>query len=327
MPETLGEFARIDRYFKPLAAGLDGALGLTDDAGLVAVPPGEVLVATADTMVAGVHFLAEDDPADLGRKLLRVNLSDLAGMGARPHAYLLTTALPSEIGEDWLAAFAAGLGRDQHEFGIGLLGGDSVRSPGPVVLTVTALGFVAAGQALRRSGAQPGDRIYVSGTLGDGALGLLAARGELNGRLADEHVAALAARYHLPRPRLALGQGLTGLAHAAMDISDGLPGDLGHICTESRVAARVDADRVPLSAAGRAAVAAAPALWPVALAGGDDYELLFTAPPAAEAAVAALGARLGLGLTVIGEIVDGAGVTVLDAAGRPVEGLRGWAHF
>lgn len=324
--ERLGEFARIDRFFKPLAAGFPGALGLGDDAGLLTPAPGESLAVTTDALVEGVHYLPGEPPGRLARKLLRVNLSDLAAMGARPLAYVLTTALTLAEGEDWLAAFTAGLAADQERYGIALLGGDSVRTPGPVILSVTAFGMVAADRALRRSGARPGDVVYVSGTLGDGALGLHAARGELAG-LEPEVVAALASRYHLPEPRLALGEALAGVAHAAMDVSDGVIGDLGHICMESRVGARIEAARIPLSAAGRAAVARDPSLLPVALAGGDDYELLFTAGEEAADALAAVSERLALPLTPIGRIVAGEGVTVLDPAGQPVAGLAGWTHF
>ncbi len=327
MTPRLGEFQRINRYFRPLAKSFQGSLELEDDAGLIAVADGYELVVTTDAMVAGVHFLPEDEPADLARKVLRVNLSDLAAMGAQPVAYTLTTALPDSVGEDWLAALAAGLGQDQAEFGIGLLGGDSVKTFGPVVLAVTALGRVESGRALRRSGAQPGDLICVSGALGDGALGLLAARGELNGMIEPRHVAALSARYHLPQPRLALGRRLIGLAHAAMDVSDGLPGDLGHICDTSGVGARVEARRVPLSDAGRAALAADPGLRRIALSGGDDYELLFTVPATAAASLDRLAVELGLPLSVIGQIVAGDRVVLSDEHGQEIEGLHGWSHF
>lgn len=323
----LGEFDRIARLFQPLAAGFPGALGLEDDAGLIAPPPGHELVVTTDAMVEGVHYLPGEDPGRLARKLLRVNLSDLAAMGAAPVAYTLTTALPTEVGEDWLAGLAAGLAQDQAAFGIHLLGGDSVSTAGPVMLSVTAIGSVPQGRALRRNAARPGDLVLVSGTLGDGALGLMAARGQLAGEAEEEDVAALAGRYHLPTPRTGLGPRLVGLAGACMDLSDGLPGDLAHICVASGVGAAVSAGRVPLSAAARNVLRRRPDLRPVALSGGDDYELLFTAPPARSAAIAALSDTLGLPLTVIGEIVSGDGVSILDGDGTPIGGLRGWSHF
>jgi thiamine-monophosphate kinase len=323
---SLGEFDRISRYLRPLAQNFDDALELADDAGLMRLPTPATLVATTDAMVEGVHWLPGEDPFRLARKLLRVNLSDLAAMGAAPVAYLLTTALPARIGDDWLERFAAGLARDQARYGVDLLGGDSVSIDGPVVLSVTALGRAEGDRVLRRSGARPGDAVFVSGTLGDGALGLKAARGELAG-LAPEHVEALASRYHLPAPRVALGRRLVGLASAAIDISDGLPGDLGHICRASGVAARVEAAKVPLSDAGRAAVAHDRELLNTALAGGDDYELLFTLPSDRRSDLAALAGDLDLPVTEIGAVEEGEGAAVVDADGRPVQGLQGWAHF
>ena len=325
MPDRLGEFERIERFFKPLSASLAGALELTDDAGVIAPAAGQDIVVTSDALVEGVHYLSGERPDRLARKALRVNLSDLAAMGARPLAYTLAMALPPAIGDDWLAAFAGGLADDQRHFAIGLLGGDSVSTPGPLMLCITAIGTVARGRELRRAGAGAGDRIYVSGTLGDGALGLRAARGELVG-LPSAEVEALAARYHLPEPRLALGHALAGVATAAIDVSDGLVGDLGHVCAASGLGARVEAARVPLSPAGRHAVRDEPALGPVALAGGDDYELLFTAPPDAEARLADLARELGVPLTLIGEMTASGGVVVLDESGRPVPGLAGWTH-
>ncbi len=326
MAPRLGEFARIDRYLKPLARDTEGALGLVDDAGVIAPPPGRQLVVTTDAMVEGVHYLPGEDPARLGRKLLRVNLSDLAAMGAEPLAYTLTTVLPASLEDDWLERLAAGLGDDQARYGIGLLGGDSVSTPGPVVLSVTAIGSIAPGQALTRSGARPGDLVYASGMLGDGHLGLYAARGDLDGVDAAA-VAALADRYHLPEPRLTVGRGLVGLATAMIDLSDGLPGDLGHICTASGVGARIEAARVPLSPAARTVVAARPDLLRIALAGGDDYELLLTAPPAVAQDIAALAAATGVPLTPIGEIVAGSGIAIVDGDGQPIPGLSGWSHF
>src|SRR5579871_4768172 len=203
--EALGEFERIARFFAPLAA--PGGLGLLDDAALVDCRAGRRLVITADAMVAGIHFRPEDPAEFVARKLLRVNLSDLAAMGARPLGYLMTTALPATHGEDWLAGFAAGLAADQAAFGIVLLGGDSVATPGPVTLSLTALGSVPKGQAIRRGGAAPGDDLYVSGTIGDAALGLRVLRGEL-AVLDGAARTILAERYHLPEPQLDLGRRL-----------------------------------------------------------------------------------------------------------------------
>ncbi len=321
------EFRVIAELFAPLARGFPGALNLADDAALLAAEPGSDTVITADAMVAGVHFLADDPPDLVARKLLRVNLSDLAAKGARPVAALLTAAFPQATTLDWLRRFAAGLGEDLDRYDFALIGGDTVATPGPLTLSLTLLGRVAAGTALLRSAARDGDTVWVSGTIGDGALGLDAARGVVAG-LTDEDAAFLAGRYRLPQPRVALGLRLVGLAHAAMDVSDGLVQDLGHLCRASGVGAVIEAARVPLSAAAGRAVAADQSRLASVLAGGDDYELLFTAPAAAAAAVAALADGAGVPLSAIGRIVAGSGVTVLGDCGRPLHLAReGWRHF
>ncbi len=311
------EFALIARHFRPLAG--PGALGLGDDAAVFAPPPGRELVIAADAMVAGVHFLP-DDPAELvGRKLLRTNLSDLAAMGAAPLGYLMTVSAPRATPERWFAGFAAGLAADQAEFGLSLLGGDTTSTSGPISLSLTILGTVAPGTALRRDGARDGDGIWVSGTIGDGALGLLAARGEL----ADPD-GALADRYRLPRPRLGLGLLLHGIAGAAMDVSDGLVQDLGHLCRAGGLGAEILADAVPLSPAARAAGRLA-----LCLTGGDDYELLLAVPPARESALTAAAAAAGVAVARIGTVRAGAPEVVVrqaDGAVLPV-GQGGWSHF
>lgn len=322
-----GEFEFISAYFGPLAEGHPGALGLADDAALLELEPGQRLVVTTDTIVAGIHFLEDDPPELIARKLLRVNLSDLAAMGAAPIAYLLSVALPRERRAEWLEAFCRGLRADQEEFGLTLIGGDTLATPGPLTLGLTALGEVGHGEELRRSGAQAGDTVFVSGTIGDAVLGLKALRGELDslqGAL-REHVVE---RYHLPRPRLKLGLGLRGIAHAALDVSDGLVGDLAHICAASGVGATLEWPRVPLSEAGKRAVEADPALVPALLGGGDDYELLFTVAPQAHEEIAALGGGLGLPLTAVGHITGGRGVAVVDAKGAEIEIEQlGYRHF
>lgn len=323
------EFELIRRYLAPLAAGAPGALGLEDDAALLAAPEEGELVVTADALVAGVHFLP-DDPAELvARKLLRVNLSDLAAMGARPLGYLITAAWPVPLDEAWLEAFVAGLAEDQKTFGLSLLGGDTTRTPGPLTLSLTALGAVGKGCALRRATARAGDEVYVSGSIGDGALGLMALRGE-GPPLNDAQRAYLIERYRLPRPRLALGRALAeeGLASAAIDVSDGLAADLGHVLETSGLAAVFEAAALPLSEEARAALDAEPALLAVLIGGGDDYELIFTAAPARAEAIAALSARLDLPLTRIGQLTEGRGLTVLDAAGAEIPLVtKGWTHF
>jgi len=321
----LGEFERIARFFAPLAA--PEGLGLVDDVAIIPGPPGEQYVLKTDAIVEGVHFRSEDPADQVAQKLLRVNLSDLAGKGALPVGYLLTTALPRERDEAWLERFAEGLARDQAEFGIGLLGGDSVATPGPVTLSVAAVGRVRVGEAVLRRGAQPGDTIFVSGTLGDGALGLEALRGRLP-ELSPAQRDFLADRYRLPRPRLQLGRRLVGTARAMMDISDGLIADLGHICKASGVGAIVEAARLPLSPAARAAVTADASRLTAALAGGDDYELLFTAPADAAERIAAIAREIAVPVAAIGRTERGAAVRVIDGSGQPVAVTAGgYRHF
>ncbi len=320
------EFERIARIFAPLAEGFPGAFGLTDDAALITPGAGCELVATSDTIVAGVHFPGDDPPAAIAARLLRVNLSDLAAMGATPLAYLLNVALPEEIDDAWLEAFAGGLRADQDRFAIALAGGDSVATPGVLTLSVTAFGEVAAGAALRRSGARVGDAVWVSGAIGDAALGLLAVRGELTG-LSSEQCDQLIDRYRLPRPRVALGERLVGLASAAIDVSDGLAADLGHILEASDVGAEIEAACVPLSEPAAAALRNDPGLLEVILTGGDDYELLFTVASGGESRVAALSSKLSLPLTAIGRINPGGGLTVIAGNGEPIILARkGWEH-
>jgi thiamine-monophosphate kinase len=321
------EFDLIRRLFAPLATE-PGALGLTDDAALLDCPPGQRLVLTTDAIVAGVHFLADDPPKLIAQKLMRTNLSDLAAMGAAPVGVLLACCFERGAGVEWIEGFAAGLADDCKAFGVSLLGGDTVATPGPATFALTAVGTVAAGCELRRSTARLGDRVWVSGTIGDGAFGLIAARGEADKLRADQ-VRFLAGRYRLPEPRLALGQRLAGIATAAMDVSDGLVGDLGHIAETSRVGAVIEAERVPLSAAVQAAISAGLGQGiTTALTGGDDYELLFTAPPAADSQLAALAVDLGLRLTPIGTIIEGSGVRVDGPDGKPLSfPTQGYRHF
>ena len=320
------EFQLIDELFAPLAAGFPGALGLRDDAALLVPEPGNELVATVDAMVAGVHFLPDDPPDLVARKLVRVNLSDLAAKGAHPYAVMLACAFPKGTGVDWLRGFAKGLGQDLREFGVALAGGDTVATPGPLTLSLTAFGQVGKGRAVLRSGARAGDRLWVTGTIGDGALGLAAARGLLGVGATD--AAFLADRYRLPRPRVRAGQGLAGVASAGMDVSDGLLQDLGHLCRASGVAAVVEVESVPMSDAARAALAADVSLLATVLTGGDDYELLFTAPAAATQDVLDLARRTGVPLTAIGTMSVGQGVSVTDATGQAISlGQGGWRHF
>lgn len=322
-----GEFELIAKVFAPLAKGEPGAFGLVDDAAALKPKPGHDIVVTTDAIVAGVHFLAADPPATVAQKALRVNLSDLAAKGAAPRAYLLTAALTKDIGDDWLEAFADGLRHDQKMFRVTLIGGDTVATPGPLSFSITAIGEVPHGRMLRRGSAKPGDDVWVSGTIGDAALGLRILQGA-DLTVGDRHQASLIARYRLPEPRTKLGQSLVGLAHACLDVSDGLVADLGHIADVSKVAIEVHAAEVPLSSATAAARGAGKADLAEILTGGDDYELAFTAAPAARARLAALAAKAKVRLTRIGKVAKGRGVRVLKSDGTPLSlGRAGYAHF
>jgi len=316
------EFAFIAQHLRPLAASHQGALDLTDDAALIEPTNGMQLVIAKDALVEGVHFLPHDSAEHIAQKLLRVNLSDMAAMGATPHGYLLALMRPKRLPPEWLGRFSHGLGQDQTAFGITLLGGDTVVTPGPLTLSVTMLGEVRRGQALRRGGARTDDDIYVSGTLGGAALGLEV----LQGRLSPPMTASdfLIRRYRLPEPRIELGEALRGVAHAAIDISDGLLADLRHVLDMSGKGAEIHTHQIPIS---QAAVPHRGALE-AALSGGDDYELLFTAHPEQRPAIQAIAEQLSLSLTVIGRITDGTDLDVLDAKGhpRPIE-RTGWQHF
>jgi len=312
--EAPDEFGQIARLFRPLTQGVAEAFDLLDDAAAIPARPGCDLVITKDAMVEGVHFLPWEGPDLIARKLLRVNLSDLAAKGAEPYGYFLATAWSPDF--DWAKrlAFAEGLRQDGEAYGLVLLGGDTVSTPGPLTLSLTLLGWVPAGRMVRRGGAKLGDLVLVSGTIGDGGLGLLAARGEL-----DDPEGHLARRYRLPEPRLELRQRLLAHAHAAADVSDGLIADAGHLAEASGLGLRLDLDRLPLSAGARKWLDAQPdraaALGRLA-SFGDDYEIVCTAP--AEGAAA-------LGLTVVGEITS-SGVEIR-ADGRPIDpGAGGWRH-
>jgi thiamine-monophosphate kinase len=312
-----GEFALIAELFAPLATA-PGAFGLTDDAATIAVPRGQELVVTADAIVEGVHFL-RGDPADkVAQKALRVNLSDLAAKGAKPLGYLLVLSLPKHVRRDWLLAFAKGLAKDQRTFGIALLGGDTTATPGPLSIAITALGSVPKGTMIRREGARPGDLVFVSGTIGDAGAGLAVLKRNA------KTPGALIARYRTPTPRLFLGLVLRHLASAAIDVSDGLLADLGHIADVSKVRIAVRAGSIPLSPALRAfggdPVQAATA--------GDDFEIAFTVPPRKRAAVIQAAWVAGVEVSEIGSVGRGEGVALLDEAGREIRlSRKGYTHF
>lgn len=322
----LGEFELIRQLLAPLSRAAPGAFNLTDDAASLSVGHGCDLVLTKDAVVAGVHFFAQDPPDLIARKALRVNLSDLAAKGAKPVGFLMALALPDAIDDAWLKTFVSGLAQDVETFECPLLGGDTVATPGPLTISITALGEVKAGAMTRRSGAMPGDLLCVSGTIGDGALGLDVAKGAHAG-LADAHKRFLIGRYRLPQPRLELGRTEAGRDSACLDISDGLCADVGHICETSGVAAVIESAKVPLSDAAKALLHDNPGAMMRVLTGGDDYELAFALPPANLAAAQALGDRAGVPITVIGRFEAGQGVRVLDGQGHAV-GLSsaGYSH-
>ena len=324
-----GEFELIARYFAPLAG--PGGLGLIDDAGLLRPGRGYEVVVTADALVAGVHFFPDDPPAAIGWKALSVNLSDLAAKGARPDGFVLTIALPRDWTEAWLAQFAEGLGRLAKEAGCPIIGGDTVSTPGPLTLSITAFGSVPAGRMVRRTGAKPGDAVLVSGTIGDGALGLKVHGPDQPGwvsALDAEQRGFLADRYLHPQPRHGLAKLLQQHASAAMDVSDGLLGDLGKLLKASGLGAEVDLDTVPLSAAARAALMADPALAELAWTGGDDYEILCTTPEGDVFALVAAAAEAGIPLTSIGRIVAEPGIVHHGGSRvRLAAGSTSYSHF
>ncbi|MCC2110931.1 MAG: thiamine-phosphate kinase, partial [Hyphomicrobiales bacterium] len=282
-------------------------------------------------LVAGVHFIADDEPSAIARKALRVNLSDLAAMGADAERYLLALALAEDWHEDWLDAFVAGLAEDQRSYGVSLIGGDMVHTTGPLTVSITALGSVPEGTAVSRSGAKPGDRVYVSGTIGDAALGLLlrtnleqASAWDLDEAAAD----FLVDRYTLPQPRGALAAALRGHASAAMDISDGLVGDFQKICGASGVGARIEADRIPLSSAALRVVDRDPAMRATLFTGGDDYEIVCAVPAAAAAGFESAAASIGLAVTDIGEVTAAGPLLMIDETGRTLDfGRQSYSHF
>ena len=321
----------IARFFRPLATH-PGALGLTDDAAVFSPPEGHEVVLKTDAIVEGVHFLPDDPPDAVARKALRVNLSDLAAKGAQPAGFLLALAISNDKDESWLEGFASGLRVDVAQYGCPLFGGDTDRTPGPVTVAVFAVGTLPRGTMVKRSGARDGDVIVVTGTIGDAALGLklrrdasLAARW----KLADRERDYLLARYRLPQPRLALIDPLRAYASAAMDVSDGLVGDLAKLCRVSGVSAEIKTGKTPLSAGAKAAIAADPVLFETTLTGGDDYEIIATLPLDKLASFHSAANAAGAAVTEIGRVVQGTDEPrFLDPAGQPMTFARpAFSHF
>ena len=328
-PTRISEDGLIARYFAPLAG--PGADGLRDDAATLTPAPGHDLVLTADAVVAGIHYFPDDPPASIARKALGVNLSDIAAKGAVPRGFLLTLALPDDWTEDWLAGFAAGLGAAAAEAGCPLLGGDTVRSGGPALISVTLIGEVPTGGIVRRHTARIGDRICVTGTIGDAALGLrlrLEPKAPWAAGLDPALRAHLADRYLHPRPRLAAASAIRRYASAAMDVSDGLAGDLAKMLGAGR-SARIDGSAVPLSEPARRANTVEPGLIEAVLTGGDDYEILCTVALEQLDAFRAEAAEAGIPLTAIGSVVPGDGPPqfAMGAGAARVFAAGSFSHF
>ena len=327
----LDEFSLIARYFAPLATQPE-ALGLRDDAAVIALPAGQELVVSCDTIVEGVHFLKDDPPETIAYKALAVNLSDLAAKGARPYAYLLALTLPNEPPAPWLESFTSGLRALQEEAGIMLVGGDTTRTPGPLSLTITVLGLVPQGTSVPRRGANASDRLYVTGTIGDSYLGLrLLQQPDLANAwaLSKDDVAFLVRRYRKPEPRSALTTVIRNCAESAIDVSDGLVGDIEKLCHVSHVNAEIELDLDPLSAPGRKAVSKGRDILEAMIVAGDDYELAAAVPASRSAKFEAEAAKAGVDASAIGVIKSGEGeVTVLDRDGRSITLARkGFSHF
>jgi thiamine-monophosphate kinase len=330
-PAETGEERLIAKYFAPIA-NHPGALRLSDDAAMLTPPPGCDIVLTKDAIVGGVHFFPEEPADAIARKALRVNLSDLAAKGAAPAGFLLALALLEHVTDSWLESFAKGLGADADAYACPLLGGDTVKTPGPLMVSITAFGFVPQGGMVHRHGAKPGERIIVTGTVGDAALGLRLRNDADAGRrwnLDKKSREHLLDRYLLPQPRSVLAKLVQAHASAAMDVSDGLAGDLAKLCRTSGVTAQIDVARVPLSDAARTALAAEPALIETILSGGDDYEIVCTVPAAQSDDFIAAAQAAGVAAADIGAATAGEGPPrFIGADGKPLR-LRktSFSHF
>lgn len=319
------EFALIAEFFAPLASNAPGALGLVDDTALFSPPPGHELVLKTDAIVEHVHFRHDDPPASVAKKALRVNLSDLAAKGATPVGYLMDLLLPDWPDRAWLAGFSGGLAEDQATFGVSLMGGDTSATPGPLAVAVTAFGLVPTGAMIRRAGARPGDLVFVSGTIGDAGGGLAVLEGHKASHATAEN---LIFRYRVPQPRVAFGMALRGVAHAALDVSDGLVADLGHLADVSQVRIEIDAPRIPLSSAFVDLLGEGVEARIRAATSGDDYEIAFTAGADERDAVFAAARRTGTSVHEIGRVSAGAGVALIDGAGHEIALERkGFVHF
>lgn len=328
---SIGETEIIETVFAPLTADVPGSFGLKDDAALLTPAAGEELVVTLDAIVAGVHFLDRNDPADIAYKALGVNVSDLVAKGADPSAYLLSIALPGDPESGWLADLRQGLEAAQADFGCRLLGGDTVRTPGPLSLSVTALGRVPAGGMVHRFGARDGDVVYVTGPIGDAALGLrLLQTEESSGdrEIDQADRSYLVSRYLRPAPDPALAPIIRACANAAMDVSDGLVGDFAKLCAASGCSGQIEAGRVPLSAPAQSALETGAVELAGLLGGGDDYCVLATVPGDKAEAFECAARDAGATAAQIGRIGPGKGVVVLGRDGSPMQLSRAsYDHF
>ncbi len=322
-----GEFSLIEELFAPLA-GPEG-LGLTDDAAVLSPRAGYDLVFTKDAIAEGRHYLPDDPPETVAKKLLRVNLSDLAAKGATPRGYLLSCGWSEETTYEWMQAFAKGLEEDQEEFGLQLWGGDTIKVEGSAVFSLTAVGEVATGKMITRSGAAPGDDLWVTGTIGDAALGLKVAQGS-HDALSGADRDYLIGRYRVPEPPVAFGRQLRGLASAAIDISDGLLGDLEHLCTASQVGGQINLASLPLSEPFNRCVEAEDEVLQFALGGGDDYQILFSVPGTLSSEIEEAAQLANVQVMRIGEITNDIDASVLLKRGSETLGsidIEGYQHF
>lgn len=321
-----GEFELIGRYLAPLANN-GTSLGLKDDAAVFAPPNGHELVITKDALAEDVHFFSDDPPHLIAQKALRVNLSDLAAKGAEPVGYLLALCLPENWSEQWMHSFCDGLASDQKKYGISLFGGDTIKSPDGLVISVTAIGSAPLGKAVQRNGAVAGDIFYVTGTLGDSALGLQI-RKSSHPEWDETHRTFLEGRYLLPEPRTGLSEVLSEFASAAMDVSDGVFADIRHLCEASGIGAQIRIADLPLSDAAQHVIGSDPSFKGTVFLGGDDYELLLAVPPALKEKFEQAARQKGVSVTPIGTATNETDIAILDEDGKPISfSARGYAHF
>ena len=314
MKTQASEFSLIEKYFLPLSNGAVGAFNLKDDAAILDLPANQSLIVTTDALVENVHFLSSDSPEDIAAKLLSVNLSDLAAMGAKPLSYNLIFGASKNITERWIKSFSDSLAAEQKKYSITLIGGDTVRSKGPLFLGITAMGFLQKGTELRRSGAKSTDDIWVSGLIGDAAAGLKVATGEL--KVANKaYEKYLLSKYRRPIPRIGLGLKLRGIANATIDVSDGLISDLAHICRFSKLGAKVLLESIPISEALVEVIKLDRNYYDLVLNGGDDFELLFTADNSSHDEILSISDSLEVPITKIGELNRTDSINVLDSDG------------